>query len=281
MISSETIAITCGLFSALAWGAGDFTGGFAARRGSALTVVFFSQLLGGVLMLTLTSLLADHAPDTRQLLSGMLAGAFGALGLVFLYKGLASGRMGLVAPLSAMVAAVLPMGFSFVVEGLPTPLQMSGLAAAMVAVWLLSSPGGNMRIKKGELRLSLLAGLGFGLFFILMDHASGQALLWPLLAAKAGGVTVMFLILTATRQLAPPPGGQIILIALTGILDMAGTAAFVVAAHLGRLDVSTVLASLYPASTIMLAWLVFREHLGRRQWFGVATASAALILIAV
>ncbi len=280
MINSETLAVVCGLCSALAWGAGDFAGGFASRRANALTVVFFSQMLGGILMLGLAPVLAEHAPDARQVLAGMLAGAFGVLGLVSLYQGLASGRMGLVAPLSAVVTAVIPMGFSFIVEGLPTALQLFGLAAAMTAVWLLSSPGGEMRIEKGELRLSLSAGLGFGLFFILMDHASGQAVLWPLLASKIGAVTVMFVLLTATRQLAPPPRGQLVFIATAGILDTAGTAAFAAAAHLGRLDISTVLASLYPASTILLAWLVFRERLGRRQWFGVVTAGIALVLIA-
>ena len=281
MINPETVAVACGLCSALAWGAGDFAGGLASRRSNVLTVVLFSQMLGGILMFGLTPMFADNAPDTRQVLSGMLAGAFGVLGLVGLYKGLASGRMGLVAPLSALVTAVIPMGFSFVAEGLPTTLQRFGLTTAIAAVWLLSSPGGDMQIQKGELRLSLLAGLGFGLFFILMDHASGQAVLWPLLASKIGAVTVMFIILVATRQLTPPPRGQVGFIALAGILDTAGTAAFTVATHLGRLDVSTVLASLYPASTIMLAWLAFRERLSHRQWFGVAGAGVALVLIAV
>jgi drug/metabolite transporter (DMT)-like permease len=280
MIGAETLAVACGLCSALSWGAGDFAGGLASRRANALSVVLFSQMLGGILMLGLTLGFAEHAPDIRQMLAGTLAGACGVLGLVGLYKGLASGRMGLVAPLSAVVTAVIPIGFSFVTEGLPTSLRMVALAIAMVAVWLLASPGGHMRMQKGELRLSLLAGLGFGLFFILMDHASGEAILWPLLAAKIGGITAMALILAATRQLASPPRGQVGFIALAGILDITGNAAFVMAAHLGRLDISTVLASLYPASTIMLAWLVFKERLGGRQWVGVAMAIAALVLIA-
>ena len=280
MIGSETLAIACGLCSALAWGAGDFAGGLASRRANALGVVLFSQMLGGIMMLGLAFGFAEHAPDTRQVLAGMLAGLCGVLGLVGLYKGLASGRMGLVAPLSAVVTAVIPIGFSFVTEGLPKSLQMVALAIAMAAVWLLASPGGQMRMQKKELRLSLLAGLGFGLFFILMDHASGEAILWPLLAAKIGGITTMALILAATRQLASPPRGQVGFIALAGILDIAGNAAFVMAAHLGRLDISTVLASLYPASTIMLARLVFNERLSGRQWVGVALAIAALVLIA-
>ena len=281
MIGSETVAVICGLASALAWGSGDFAGGLASRKANTMVVVLYSQLLGGLVLLGLTPVFADHAPDLRQLLSGVLAGGFGVGGLVCLYQGLSSGRMGLVAPLSAVVTAVIPILVSFLIDGAPTPLRMGGLGVALGAVWLLSSPAGTLRIQKGELRLSLLAGTGFGLFFILMDHASGEAVLWPLLASKIGAVTVMLILLIATRRLALPPVGQWGFIALAGILDASGTAAFTVATHLGRLDVSTVLSSLYPATTILLAWLVFRERLDQRQWAGVLVAGAALVMIAL
>ncbi|BBO69526.1 hypothetical protein DSCA_34560 [Desulfosarcina alkanivorans] len=281
MINPETLAITCGLCSAVAWGAGDFAGGFASRRGNALTVVLFSQLIGGILLFCLATAFARSLPPAGHLVSGGLAGIFGVLGLTGLYSGLARGRMGLVAPLSAVVTAVVPMTFSFFVEGLPGGFRLTGFAVAMAAVWFLSSPGGKSRIAPGELRLSLLAGLGFGLFFIFMDHASSQAVLWPLVAARAAAIVVMAVLLAVTRQLAAPPRGQFTFIALAGILDTAGNAAFGMAAHLGRLDIAAILASLYPASTVLLAWLVFRERLGRRQWFGVATAAVALVLIAL
>jgi drug/metabolite transporter (DMT)-like permease len=281
MINPETLAITCGLCSALSWGAGDFAGGFASRRGNALIVVLFSQLIGGILLLCLAAAFSQTLPPTGHLLSGGLAGIFGVLGLTRLYTGLAQGRMGLVAPLSAVVTAVVPMAFSFFVEGFPGGLRVIGFGIAIAAVWFLSSPGGNLKIKPKELQLSVSAGLGFGLFFIFMDHASSQAVLWPLVAARAAAIVVMFLILATTRQLAPPPRGQFAFIALAGILDTAGNAAFGMAAHLGRLDIAAILASLYPASTVLLAWLVFRERLGRRQWVGVATAGVALVLIAL
>lgn len=281
MITPETMAITCGLCSALAWGAGDFVGGFASRLGNALTVVLFSQLIGGILLCGLAVAFARNMPPAGHLLAGGVAGIFGVLGLIGLYKGLAQGRMGLVAPLSAVVTAVVPMAFSFFVEGFPGGFRLIGFAIAMAAVWFLSSPGGNSKIEPGELRLSIAAGLGFGLFFIFMDHASSQAVLWPLVAARAAALVVMFTILATTRQLATPPRGQFSYIALAGILDTAGNAAFGMAAHLGRLDIAAILASLYPASTVLLAWLVFRERLGRRQWVGVATAGAALVLIAL
>jgi drug/metabolite transporter (DMT)-like permease len=282
MIGVESIAITCGLASALAWGAGDFAGGFASRRGNALTVVLFSQLIGGILLFFLAATFASSMPPFRHMVSGGLAGIFGVLGLVMLYKGLAQGRMGLVAPLSAVVTAVAPMVFSFFMEGFPGGFRMIGFGIAMAAVWFLSSPGGRMKIEPKELRLSISAGLGFGLFFIFMDHASSQAVLWPLVAARMAAIVVMVTLLATMRKLlVAPPRGQFVFIALAGILDTAGNAAFGMAAHLGRLDIAAILASLYPASTVLLAWLVFRERLGRRQWVGVVTAGVALVLIAI
>ena len=278
MINPESLAVVCGLCSALVWGAGDFAGGLASRRGNALTVILFSQLIGGTLLVCLAAAFAQSMPPVRHLLFGGLAGIFGVLGLIGLYKGLAQGRMGLVAPLSAVVTALVPMTFSFLVEGFPGWLRTIGFGIAIAAVWFLSSPGDKSKIEPGELRLSILAGLGFGLFFIFMDQASSQSVLWPLVAARAAAIAVMFTLLATTRQLAPPPRGQFVFIALAGILDTAGNAAFGMAAHLGRLDIAAILASLYPASTVLLAWLVFL--------FGgppapVDIAGVALVLIAI
>ena len=114
-----------------------------------------------------------------------------------------------------------------------------------------------------------------------MDHASSQAILWPLVTARAVAIGTLFVLLAARRQLMPPSRGQFPVIALAGILDTAGNAAFAMAAHVGRLDIAAILASLYPASTVILAWLVFREQLGRQQWIGVAAAGGALVLIAI
>lgn len=281
MIAAETLAVACGLGSALAWGAGDFTGGLASRRSSAMVVVLFSQLIGGSLLLGLAIVFGGGLPPASQLVFGALAGVFGVLGLVGLYKGLAQGRMGLVAPLSAVVTALVPLLFSLIVEGFPGWLRLVGFAIAIAAVWFLSSPEGSSRINATELRLSLFAGLGFGLFFIFMDQASSQVVLWPLVAARGAAIVVMTALLSATRQLAAPPADQMTFVALAGILDAAGNAAFGMAAHLGRLDIAAILASLYPASTVLLAWLVFKERLGRQQWVGVVTAGVALILIAL
>jgi drug/metabolite transporter (DMT)-like permease len=281
MFNAETLAVVCGLSSAIVWGAGDFAGGFAARRANALTVILFSQLIGGSLLLVIAAFFAQGVPPTRHLAFAGLAGIFGVLGLIGLYKGLAGGRMGLVAPLSAVVTALVPLIFSTVTEGYPGHLCMAGFLIAMAAVWLLSSPGGKFSVSGQELKLSLFAGLGFGLFFIFMGNASDEMVLWPLVAARGSAIFLMVFLLISTRQPFVPPRNHFGIIALAGILDTLGNAAFGMAAHFGRLDVAAILASLYPASTVILAWLIMKERLGRRQWFGVSVAVVALVLISI
>jgi len=279
-MTNETLAITYGLASALTWGAGDFSGGFATKRGKVLMVILLSQLLGALLLFSLALFFAEQVPEVRHLIFGAMAGISGVLGLTALYKGLALGRMGIVAPLSAVITALLPMTFSFLFEGLPRLPQVSGFAVAIVSVWLLSYPGRGLKIKGEELRLSLTAGVCFGLFFIFIDQASTHSILWPLVAARIASIILISAILVTTRKIGAPSKRQVPFIVLAGILDAAGNAFFALAAHIGRLDVSAVLSSLYPGSTVLLAWLILKEKLLPQQWAGVAAAIAALALIA-
>lgn len=281
MLATESMAAASGLCSAVTWGAGDFAGGVASRKGNPFTVVLFSQLIGGILLFGMALIFAEVVPSNRQLMMGGLAGIFGVMGLAFLYKGLSQGRMGLVAPLSAVVAAIVPVTFSITVEGFPGWLCMFGFVFAVVAVWFLSAPGDSASIEAGEMKLAMMAGLAFGMFFISIDYASDQAVLWPLVAARVVSLVSLSMLLAITRQLSSPPRGQFVFVALAGVLDAAGNTAFAFSAHLGRLDVAAILASLYPASTVFLAWWIFRERLGVRQWLGVGFTCVALVLIAI
>lgn len=281
MISSETIAVFCGLGSAAAWGAGDFSGGFASRKGNLLGVVLLSQLLGGLILAVMALVFSETIPPSEHLFYGILAGIFGNFGLIALYKGLAQGRMGIVAPLSAVLTALIPIGYTAFFKGLPTTTQLLGFLCFIVAVWLLSSVGAGFRMTLNELFLSISAGLGFGFFFIFIDRANDLSIFWPLVGARIASVSPLFLIILMSGKSAKPLPGQWIFIVITGILDAAGNALFSMAAHLGRLDVSAVLGSLYPASTVMLAWFFLKERLHQKQWIGVATAFAALILISI
>lgn len=281
MMNGETLAITFGLCSAIAWGAGDFSGGYASRKGHLLGVILISQLLGGVILAAMALLFSEAIPPLTHLFYGFLAGVFGNLGLIALYKGLAEGRMGIVAPLSAVLTALVPIGYSALNEGLPTITQLFGFGCFMVAVWLLSSADVGLKMSLNEFLLSIVAGLGFGLFFIFIDHANDQSIFWPLVGARFASVSVLLFIILMSGKPAKPIKEQWIFIGITGVLDAGGNAFFSLAAHFGRLDISAVLGSLYPAATVMLAWFFLKEKLDRKQWIGVAGAFIALVLISV
>jgi drug/metabolite transporter (DMT)-like permease len=281
MINTETLAITFGLGSAVAWGSGDFVGGMASRKGNLLGVILLSQFLGGLLLAVLGLIFSESIPPLPYLLYGGLAGVFGNIGLIALYKGLAQGRMGIVAPLSAVLTAIVPVGYSAFYSGLPSMAQLAGFICFMVAIWLLSAGDAGFKMTLNELFLSIIAGLGFGFFFILIDRANDLAIFWPLVSARLSSVSFLFLVILIAKKSARPVAGQWILIGITGVLDAAGNLFFSMAAHLGRLDISAVLGSLYPAATVFLAWFFLKERLGRKQWVGGVCAFVALILISV
>lgn len=281
MMNTETLAITFGLGSAVAWGAGDFAGGLASRNGNLLGVIIFSQFLGGLLLAALGLVFSESVPPLPYLLYGGLAGVCGNIGLIALYKGLAQGRMGIVAPLSAVLTALVPIGYSAFFNGFPSMVQFAGFICFMVAIWLLSAGDAGFKMTLKELFLSIIAGLGFGFFFILIDRANDLAIFWPLVSARLSSVSFLLLVILMTKKITAPVSGQWELIGITGVLDAAGNLFFSVAAHLGRLDIAAVLGSLYPAATVFLAWFFLKEKLGGKQWIGVGGAFVALILISI
>lgn len=281
MISPEFLAVTYGLSSALTWGAGDFSGGVAAKRSNVLTVILFSQIVGAALLILLALCFAGGIPSSRHLLLGVSAGISGSFGLVALYRGLALSRMGIVAPISAVVTAIIPMAFGFFQEGLPQKTQLMGFLTALFSVWLISSSAGEAKRRANECLLPVAAGVCFGLFFILIDRVSEEAILWPLVAARGGSICSMLTVFLVLRhKLETPVKSQRLFIVSAGIFDAGGNAFFALATQLGRLDTSAILSSLYPGATVMLAWLILKERLTRRQWFGVIAALFALVLIA-
>ncbi len=278
--ASSLLGVLFGLASALSWGTGDFCGGLATRRTPVRGVLILSQLTGVLLLLAAALILKDPLPSMRPLIFGGLAGLCGACGLAALYSGLAGGRMGLIAPLTAVISAALPVLAASFTQGLPPLMQLIGFALAMAAVWLLAVGDDRAPLRGRMLVLPLVAGLGFGLFFILIAQASGQALIWPLIAARMAAMA--FLALAGLMQAGRirPDLRHLPLIVAAGIFDAGGNAFFALAARFGRLDVAAVLSSLYPAATVLLAWLILREYLSARQWTGLLAALGALALIA-
>jgi drug/metabolite transporter (DMT)-like permease len=279
----ELLAVAYGLASAAVWGAGDFSGGLATKRGNVYVVVLLAQIVGLVCLLALALLLEGALPPTRDLLFGALAGLAGVIGILALYTGLARGRMGVVAPMTAVLTASIPVIVGISTDGLPSILVLVGFGLAVTAVWLLSGGGKADGIRRDELGLALLAGLGFALFFVFIDQISTGVIFWPLTAARMASVPLLLLFLLGRRwrsiTTTQLPRSLLPIIALSGILDSGGNYFFALATQSGRLDIAAVLASLYPASTVLLARLILKETLGARQWLGIGVALIALVLI--
>jgi drug/metabolite transporter (DMT)-like permease len=275
------IAIVYGLASAVSWGTGDFSGGIAAKKSSVYGVLLVVNIIGLLLLSVCVLLSGSPAPDTYFLLMGAAAGISSFFGLAALYKSLAGGQMGIVAPLTAVVAAVMPVFFGMIREGYPSRYQALGFMIAFAAIWLLAAPDKSQGNRLRQLCLPAAAGLCFGLTFIFIDQAAEQTVFWPLVAARCAGVVVLTVLLGSFRsQPSLPLINSYPAACLAGIFDTAGTTLYALAAHTGRLDISAVLSSMYPAATVVLARLFLKERLSRRQCLGVIAALVALALIA-
>lgn len=280
MFPAELLALAYGLASALSWGTGDFSGGLASKSRSVFTVLLYSQMISGAMLVLAAIVMAEQTPSVFQLFMGGLAGICGTAGLAALYMGLATGRMGIVAPVSAVVSAILPIAVSAFTEGLPDTAKVIGFVAALAAVCFLSYQKDQGRFDLKSLTLPVVAGLCFGLFFVIIGRLSSHAVLWPLASARITSVLLLIVFLSSRGRLEPLGGSGLGLILLTGLFETGGNVFYALASSLGRLDISAVLASLYPAATVLLAGIVLKEKLSGRHWAGVASALAALVLIA-
>jgi drug/metabolite transporter (DMT)-like permease len=274
------LASIFGLSSALIWGAGDFCGGLSSRRAPLLGVLILAESTGFTLLVVAGLISGEVIPARTEFVYAVAAGLSGTIGLGCLYRGLAIERASIVAPVSAVVGVAIPAVFAAYTVGLPGTLKLVGFVLAIAAI-VLASHSTHVTKKNHGLPLALLAGLTFGGFFIYMDLASGHgSTFYPLAIAR--GFPIPILLLIAFVRAAPglPPRNAVFLIVLTGLLDAIGTVFFILSTTLGRLDVATILSSLYPASTVMLSRLLLHEPITPLQKFGVLLALTAIVLIA-
>lgn len=272
-------AVLFGVAAALVYGAADFTGGLAAKRTPALTVVALSQFAGLVVLLVALPLLGTPVPPARDLALGAAGGLGGGVGVVFLYRGLANGRMGIVAPMSAVGAAVLPVVFGLATGEQPGGLAFAGAAVALLAVVAVSSGPGSAGAARRGLFDAVLAGIGFGAFFVVLAQVGEGAGMWPLATARAS-VIVVGLAALLTRTALRAPRAALPAIAAAGVGDMLANVLYVLAVRTGLLSLVAVLVALYPASTVLLARLVLGERLARVQTAGILLAVTGTALIA-
>jgi drug/metabolite transporter (DMT)-like permease len=279
------------------WGGGDFSGGMAVKRaggslGAALRVVLLSHATSFVVLLALAHLRGDATPHGALLAWGVAAGVTGGGALTAFYIALSRGAMGASAAISGLLAAAIPALLTLWQQGPPGISPLLGFAVAAIAIWLIGTStaddttGGSTR---QTMALAMLAGVGFGFYFVALKLASPAGVLWPMVSARIGSLIICSLMLLgvslrSAKKVAAPVRLNRTAVGwalVTALLDTSGNLMFVAATRAGRLDVASVLASLYPATTILLAALALGEWPSRRQALGMAAAVVAVALIAL
>jgi uncharacterized membrane protein len=278
------VAVLLALLSAVVYGSADFLGGLATRRATAFAVVALSQAAGLVVVLALLPWLGGR-PHPADLLWGAGSGLAGSVGLVVFYRALAGGVMSVIAPVTAVAAAAVPVLVGLASGERLTPMSAGGIALALLAVVLVAAEEGLSslgRVRPTALLPALGAGAAFGLFFVLLNQTRSTAGLSPLAAARSASVVLVVLIATSAGRSLRVHRATLPTVIVAGAADMAANALFLLAVHAGGpLAIVGVLASLYPASTVLLAQFVLRERLARTQLVGLAAAAAAVTLIAL
>ena len=275
-------AVLLSLASSLSFGVADFLGGVASRRGAVVTVLLVSHAVGLAGIAVLVAARADGPPDAVFVPLAALSAALGTAGVAALYRGLATGLMSVVAPIAA-AAAVIPVVWGAVRGDAPTALQNGGIALALGGVVLVSRTrtrlGADVRLAAGA-GLGLVAAVLFGLFLVSFEAASRDDPYWAVLALRVSSVAMLAAVAAVLRPSLRTGRRGLGVLAVIGLLDVAGNAFFAVATTKGLIGVVAVLSSLYPIVTIGLARLVLRERLHPLQAAGVAAALAGVGLIA-
>ena len=277
------LSILYGIASAFTWGAGDFAGGLASRKLGAYRAVMYADLFGLILVGIAFSIHREAIPALSVLINSAIGGILGSVGLLILYYSLTQGQMSIAAPVSALFAAVLPVVVGTLTEGLPKPVQFIGFAIALTAVWLISSGNQTERFQLNhlaDLRLPILAGFGFGSYFIFIHYATQETdtILWPMIASRMSGTLLLFIVVLFRRESFVVQRDAWGVVLLNATLDLLGNFFYILATRAGRLDIAAVLSSLYPGSTVLLAWFFLKERIALRQWVGIAAALLAIVL---
>jgi drug/metabolite transporter (DMT)-like permease len=302
----------CSLAAVFIWGTSDFTGGYASRRANAFVFTAFSHLCALVLMVVLA--LAQHAslPSRTTILWALLAGGIGGFSLAIFYRALAEGKMGLTAPIAALLGAAIPTLADIAIEGAPHAWTFAGFALAIVAIWLITraeparkpEPDDKLNewgrallpvptqpcdqiddeektgaVPKG-VAVAALAGVGFAAFYLCIRQAGAGSPLWIAAVSRLASFIVTAVAVIATRAPIRLDLPRAAMAAVAGSFDITGSALFIFASQHGRLDEAVVISSLYPAVTVILARLVLKEHFSRWRFIGLLAALAAVPMIA-
>jgi drug/metabolite transporter (DMT)-like permease len=289
------MAVLLALCSALAYGLSDFLGGIVSRRTSAWPVAVVAQT-SSACCTALVAFFVHGSPSPADFWWALLAGVGSGMGAAFLYRGFAGGRMSVVAPVSAVGAALVPVLVGVVTGERPAPLVWVGVVAALPAIWLVSStpappsaPAEDLPVGGAEparpgfaagLLDGVLAGVGFGVLFAALGQVPESSGWWPLAFCQAVAVPAVVVLAVAVGASWVPRGRTVRLAAFAGPLGATATGLFLLSSQQGFLTVAGVLASLYPASTVLLAAVVLHEKVHRAQGVGLGLCALAVVLVA-
>jgi drug/metabolite transporter (DMT)-like permease len=272
------VAVLLASLSSLTWGISDFVGGMTTRRVAVFVVVFWSQLVG-LAVASAAAPLFGGTLSPQSALWGALGGLGGSVGILALYRGLARGRAAVVAPVAAVTGAAVPLVVGVATGDRPVLTAWMGIVLALPAIWLVSrSHRHESAVGFGD---GVVAGLGFGAFFVLLAFTADDAGLWPLVPARAASLAMVGIALILRRENARPHPSPVLVggIVVAGAGDMLANMLYLSATQRGLLSVVAVVASLYPAVTVTLA-RAFGERVVATQWLGVGLSLAAVGLIA-
>ncbi|MFZ4616404.1 MAG: EamA family transporter [Rectinemataceae bacterium] len=272
------------VLSALLYGAADFAGGLATRRSNVESVIILSQIAGACLALIFIVAGGTPLPSPGTMAWSLAAGASGLVGLVSLYRGLARGVVAIVSPVSALVAALLPALFGIATGERPSALAMAGALLCIPAILLLSwQPGADSDKRRSRLSIidGLVAGAGFGCFFIALSRTGHDDGLWPVAFARLASLFLMIAIALIGRRGVRPQKGSRRLAIVAGFADMGANILFLLATRSGLLSIVSVISSLFPAPTVLLARIFQKERIPPQRALGLALALAGIALIGI
>jgi drug/metabolite transporter (DMT)-like permease len=267
------------------WGAADFSGGLGSRRANAFVLTAFSHVCAFGLMFAIALTQHGAFPSRASIVWAVVAGASGGFSLALFYRALASGQMGLTAPIAALVGAAIPTMVDIAQEGAPSGWTIAGFVLAVMAIWLITRPEPSKENEEqpsgrpAGVGLAALAGVGFAGFYLCIHQATGSPA-WIASLSRVGSFTATAIAVVVTRATLKLDGPRATLGMLAGFLDITASALFIFANQHGRLDEAVLITSLYPAVTVLLARIVLKEHFSRWKVIGLLAALAAVPLLA-
>jgi len=278
-VTAQFVPTSFSLAAVFAWGTSDFLGGYAARRTNAFLLTSIAHASGLLLMLVLATATHAQIPSERSVVWAIAGGVSGGGALALFYRALASGRMGLTAPVAAVLGAAVPTVFGMAAEGVPGTVHLAGFVIAAAGIWLISRSEDGSGTNKG-IGLAAISGIGFAGFYLCISQARNGSALWLAVWSRIGAIAVTGTIVLLRHNFHDITRAAARCGVLAGCLDVSGTALFVRASQTGRLDSAVVLTSLYPAITVLLARFILHEHFTRWKLVGLFAALLAVPMIA-